>query len=172
MSKLTIANLLNADNLATAIKSIKTRGAKLDQDIQIAACSAIKNHSEHFSTNLVNDLIAALPKGSRVNALREFINTFSGCSYDEVTKLFVNDKSKTADIEGAMDVKWTEFKPEPAYHALKFDAEIKKLLDKAVKAMNDTNPENVAKNDINIEHVIALGKVIGVDIVVPESVEG
>ena len=164
MKTLTIATLLNSDDTVKSIASIKKLGAKLDDLIQLTACSAIQNHAIHFSTNLINDLIAAMPKGSRVNALREFITQYSGCSYDEATKLFVNDKSKTANVEGAMGVMWTEFKPEPTYHAMNLQAEIKKLLDKAVKAMNDSNPEHKAKNEIDVNQVIALGAVIGLQL--------
>lgn len=101
-----------------AIASIQTRGKRLDKDIQIAALSAMQHHAEHGDTMLINRLIAALPVGSRVNALRTYIETFGGVRYCADAKAMVHVKGKVFDIEGAMNVMWNVFKPESAYTSI------------------------------------------------------
>lgn len=114
-----------------AIKSIQTRGKKLDRDIWVAAVSAIAHHSEHGDYDRINMLIDAMPKGSRVNALREFFTVYSGCDYDSEAKCFKHTKGKAADVDGAMEKSWTEFKPEPGYTPFDAMKEIEKMLKRA-----------------------------------------
>lgn len=171
MKTLTIKNLLDSNSLKKAINSIKSRGKKLDSDIQLAVCSAIQNHAEHYSTTLTNQLVEAMPKGSRVNALREFIETFSGMSYSQEEKCFVNDKSKKADIKGAMGSVWTDFKPEPQFKGFDLEASIKKLLDQAVKMAGDENPEHQSKIKLDLEQLQQLGDVVGMEISIAKEAE-
>jgi hypothetical protein len=103
--------------LVTFIGSIETRGSRLDKDIQRAALSVINHHANigKGDVTLINRLVSAMPNGSRVNALRDFIQTFSGASYDDETKLFVHTKGKKANLAKATEVMWTEFSPEKGY---------------------------------------------------------
>lgn len=123
--------LTNKADIDKAIKSIQTRGKKLDADIWVAAVSAMAHHAEHGDVTLVNNLVSAMPKGARVNALREFILCFGKVTYDEQNKVFAHDKEGNFDLEGAMETSWTEFKPEPAY--VPFDA--LKAMAKLVKSV-------------------------------------
>lgn len=107
--------IVGATAINKAIDSIATRGAKLDKDIQLAALSVIKHHADHGDFTLTNRLVDNMPKGSRVNALREFIERFSGMAFDKETKQFVHVKGKKADLQGASEVMWTSFKPEAGY---------------------------------------------------------
>lgn len=164
MKTLTLANLLSGNDLVKAIKSISTRGAKLDNDIQIAACSAIQNHSLHFSTNMINDLMKAMPKGMRVNALIAFIEKYSGCSWNEESKEFDNNPEKVADLESAMLDHWTEHKPEPTFHAFDLDKVLLQAIDKAIKAKNDPDAKHQQANKIDMDRLIALGQLMGVKV--------
>lgn len=101
-----------------AIASIATRGKKLDNDIQIAALSAMQHHSECGDVTLINRLVSAMPLGSRVNALREYIETFGAVAFDPDSKVFIHAKGKKARITDAMAVTWTAFKPEHDYQPL------------------------------------------------------
>jgi hypothetical protein len=101
-----------------AIGSIQTRGAKLDRDIQIAALSTMQHSSLHNDPSLLNALIAAMHKGSRVNALREYVESFGNVVFDADSKLMIYKKGKKFDLEGASDVMWTAFKPEQDYQAI------------------------------------------------------
>lgn len=112
--------LTSKTDIVKAIASIQTRGKKLDNDIWVAAVSAMAHHAEHGDVTLVNTLVDAMPKGSRVNALREFILAFGKVTYDEQNKVFAHDKEGTFDLEGAQEKSWVEFKPESEYKP--FDA--------------------------------------------------
>lgn len=102
--------------ISEAIDSIARRGKSLDRDIQVAALSAMQHHSEHGDVTLINRLVVSMPKGSRVNALRTFIETFGAVVYDK--NKFVHSKSKTFRLDDAMQVLWTDFKPETAYQPI------------------------------------------------------
>lgn len=112
------ALISGAANIKTAIDSIERRGKKYDRDVQIAALSAMQHHIEHGDVTLINRLVAAMPKGSRVNALRAFIETFGAVRFDTESKLFLNVKGGTFRIDDAMAVMWTEFKPEAEYQPI------------------------------------------------------
>jgi hypothetical protein len=100
--------------IGVAIASITNRGKKLDKDIQIAALSAMAHHVGAGSgdTTLINRLVTAMPKGSRVNALRDFISVFGAVEYNQDTKVFDHKKGAKFDLEGAMAIMWTEYSPE------------------------------------------------------------
>lgn len=102
--------LVGTDAINAAIKSIANRGKLLDRDIQIAALSAMQHHVEHGDVTLINRLIENMPKGSRVNALRQYIEWFGAVAYDADTKKFVHVKGKTFDINAASEKMWTVFK--------------------------------------------------------------
>lgn len=127
--------------IEAAITSINTRGKILDKAIQVAALSCMAHHSEHGDTTLLNSLVKNMPKGSRVNALREFIQTYPGVTYDEDTEVFSHVKGAAKfDLEVMSETMWTEFKPEKAY--IPFDAAaaitaIIKKIDKADVAKGD-----------------------------------
>jgi hypothetical protein len=104
--------------IKAAIDSIARRGKKLDRDIQVAALSAMQHHVEHGDVTLINRLVDSMPKGSRVNALRAFIETFGAVRYDTESKNFLHIKGATFRLDDAMQIMWSEFKPEAAYQPI------------------------------------------------------
>lgn len=132
--------ITDSAKLDKAILSIAGRGKKLDNDIWIAAVSAINHHAEHGDTSKINNLVAAMPKGARVNALRDFIQCFGAVDYDTAQKIFVHVKGASADVAGAMETSWTEFKPEAEYKPFDALAAITAMAKKAKDA-------DVAKGD-------------------------
>lgn len=104
--------------IKSAIDSIARRGKKLDRDIQVAALSAMQHHVEHGDVTLINRLVDSMPKGSRVNALRAFIETFGAVRFDAESKKFVHVKGATFRLDDAMQIMWSEFKPETAYQPI------------------------------------------------------
>jgi hypothetical protein len=118
MTNTAFALISGAANIKAAIDSIERRGKKYDHDVQIAALSAMQHHAEHGDVTLINRLVAAMPKGSRVNALREFIETFGAVRFDAESKTFLHTKGKECRLDAAMQIMWHEFKPEPAYQPI------------------------------------------------------
>ena len=119
--------LYNKSELDKAIKSIATRGKRLDRDIQQAAVSVIHHVQQHGDVTVANSLVAAMPKGSRGNALKAYLESFGRMSWNG-KEGFVFAKSKTTDMEGATAVMWTEFKPEPEYKPLDVQSTVTNLL--------------------------------------------
>lgn len=129
--------------ISKAITSIATRGKKLDNDIWIAGCSCINHLELHGDVTLLNRLVAAMPKGSRVNALREWIESFAKVRYNTETKEFDYDKSKVNLLDDAMATSWVEFKPEPAYQAMDFDVELAKVIKKALSRVKSDKGDKI-----------------------------
>lgn len=123
--------------LVTAIESIRTRGKKLDNDIWIAAVSVIGHVGEHGDVTLARTLVDAMPKGSRVNALLAFMETFGKLTFNTDTKELDYDKTKTTELESAQETSWVEFKPEVPYQGLDLNKAILALIKKAVERSED-----------------------------------
>lgn len=77
--------------LNTLIKSIGTRSKTLDRDIHIAGLSALWHGFEHKSTGYAEELLKAMGKSSRKNALRAWLLDM-GC-------FMVKDDGKTLGID-------------------------------------------------------------------------
>lgn len=147
--------------LKAAFESITKRGAKLDDDIWIAAVSAMSHHNTHGDVTIINELVSAMPKGSRVNALREFIEAHGKVSYDTDNKIFLHDKQGNFDLEGATAQSWTEYKPEAPYQPIDALALIKKL---AVKIQNaDANKGDKVTNK-QARAVLQLATDLGIEL--------
>lgn len=129
-----------------AIKSIQSRGSKLQKDIHVCAVSCLNHIEKHGDITLLNRLVAALPGGWRVNAIKAWSEEFGKVNWDNTQKAFTYDKSKKSNIEGAIAVSPEEFKPEAEYKPLDLAEAIKALLKKAqerVGSENDNVPEEL-----------------------------
>lgn len=107
--------ITNKTKLLAAFKDIQARGKQLDHDIWVAAVSAMAHHAKHGDVTIINQLVEAMPKGSRVNALREYILAFGKVTFNEDDQVFMHDKNGNFDREGAQEKSWTEYKAEQPY---------------------------------------------------------
>lgn len=128
--------------IRASIKDITVTGAALDALIQQTGVDILEHYEAHHNTSaidLFNEMIAGMPKGARINALREWFNTFGAVVYNEKTKLFVADKRPEAknDIEGAKAKEWTEMKPEAPYKPMDLTKAVAALIAKAKKVADD-----------------------------------
>ena len=134
--------------LAKAIKSIAVRGQKLDHDIHVAGTSCLQHIAEHSNTTLLNDLVAALPKGARKQAFVEWALAYGSvrtldranpADADRIAKgqVFALDRSKQFDLDGAIENAWFNFKPEAdlltAFDVYKAVSQLVKRVTKATK---------------------------------------
>ena len=69
--------IVESKPLAKLVSSIAERGAKLDSDIHLAACSVLAHTAAHRNKTLIGNLVEALPKSARRKAL---IARFGGLS--------------------------------------------------------------------------------------------
>ena len=135
--------------LAKAIKSIATRGQKLDHDIHVAGTSCLQHIANHSDTTLLNDLVNALPKGARKHAFVEWALAYGNVSLldksldgdqDKIAKgqVFKLDRSKTFDLDGAIANAWYNFKPEPdLLTAFDVNKAVAQLVKRVTKASRD-----------------------------------
>ena len=129
-----------------AIKSIQSRGSKLQKDIHVCAVSCLNHIEKHGDITLLNRLVAALPAGWRANAIKAWAEEFGKVNWDNTQKAFTFDKAKKSNIEGAIAVSPEEFKPEAEYKPLDLAEAIKALIKKAqerVGSENDNMPEEL-----------------------------
>lgn len=123
-----------AAEIKKAVASIANRGAKLDADIHRAGVSVLSHASEHGDTTLADALVQAMPKGGRKLALVEWmlahgqVALLDNKTAKETGRVFQLDRTRTLNIEGAIETSWVEFKKEAAVHTA-FDAQ------KAVQAV-------------------------------------
>jgi hypothetical protein len=120
-----------AADIKKAIASIANRGAKLDGDIHKAGVSVLAHASEHGDSTLADALVNAMPKGGRKLALVEWM-----LAHGQLAKLdpkadkeaiaagriFKLDRTRTLNLEGAIETSWVEFKKEAPVHTA-FDAQ-------------------------------------------------
>ena len=123
----------NVELIKKQIKSIKGRGKQLDKDIQAAAVNIAEHVKVHHETSLINSLVDAMPKGSRVNALRTWFESCAKCIYDAEEKVFIPSRDDAPELPDGYPI-WTDFKPEPEFKPFDLNKKIEDLLKQARKA--------------------------------------
>lgn len=127
-----------------AIASIAGRGKKLDEDIHKAGVACLAHASEHGDTSLLDSLVAAMPRGSRKLALVEWALAYGQVvvldkkTAKDTGRTFGLDRTKTLDLEQAIENPWMDFRAEPD-PATAFDAQaaVVAVLRKLGKARQD-----------------------------------
>jgi hypothetical protein len=146
--------------LLAAFKSIHTRGKKLDDDIWVAAVSAMAHHAKHGDVTIINQLVEAMPKGSRVNALREFIMAHGKVGFDADNQIFTHDKEGVFDLDGAQEKSWTEYKPDPDYKPVDALALVKAL----AKKISAERKEGDKVTDTQATAILKMASELGVSV--------
>ena len=141
-----------------AIASIGRRGAKLDDDIQLAGLSVLAHTAEHGDTGVMDRLVNAMPKSARKLALVEWMLAYGRArkldtnDKDEAKaikegRVFKFDKERKLDLAGAQEKLWHKFKPEaPVHTAFDAQAAVKSVLARlAAASKNGLTVENKAQ---------------------------
>jgi len=109
--------------ISSAIVSIGTRGAKLDNSIWQASASAVSHAQQYGDCGYIGRLLSAMPKGSRVTKLISWIQAYApiGLTQNAKTKAykaFVDSEAEEAiggrekwDIETLIANPWYDYKP-------------------------------------------------------------
>lgn len=164
MSAIKFATNMDHKAIVLAIASIKTRGAKLDNDIQLTGLSILAHIQQHREVSLFGQLYDAMPKGSRKNALLKWAVAFGAISVNmdkDTCKaqpfLFNKERADSeagSNLQGATDKPWFTFKPEATPRdAFNLEATIKalqELLAKQVKA------GTISKTDRRVQVLMAV----------------
>lgn len=137
---------MNKEQIVSAINSIQKNGKKLDNDIQKAALSIVQHVNQFHEVSLVNRLIEAMPKGSRVNALREWMMKHAKVTFNEAEQVFEPSREEPKNFDLALAEHWTSCKPEPKFRPINLQEEVNKLVKRAMTAANS---ENASKHNIS-----------------------
>lgn len=146
----TTKKMMTKDEIVNSIKSIETRGKKMDADIQRTAVSILAHIEAHKEVSLFNKLYNALPKGARKSALTGWGLAFgkleANAGDDKKEAPFKYSRDKITDLAGAIGNPWYNFAPEKAPDEL-FDVRkaLAALLNRAGKAQNVNDADLLAK---------------------------
>ena len=147
--------LLDDKQLATAINSVKTSGARFDALVQSAAANCIAQSVLHNNATPANDLFHAMPKGSRRDSLAAYFEKFGNLGYLKADKkiVYYNAKLEKADWTPAYSLEvmafpWTSgTKAADPKSTWDIEEEAQKFIDRMVKiAANSVN--TVAHRDL------------------------
>lgn len=150
--------LLTVSDTGKLISQIKTAGGKLDGMIDTAArCAAIHGHT-HNDISLCEQLLLAMPHGSRINALRQWMIEYAPVGFIENKPVFSraykpteeDQRSKAiANVETAPQ--WLTYKPEPAFRPFDFTEALAGLVKRAEAALKDEAHKD--QNKINADQL-------------------
>lgn len=140
---------------------IKTTGERFQQRVQLHALAilwrAVQTGDIRPMAARANAMIAAMPEGARLNALRAWVERnlkLTYCEDGEAKGTFIQGTLKLRDLDFNAAVggkKWWEEKPEAPYKPFDLDAELTRLVKVATKRMqsakpgDNVDPEHVAK---------------------------
>ena len=166
----------NKADIVNAIAEVSVTGLKLDKMIWVAAASVVAHIEQHNDVTLANDLVEAMPKGSRVNALIAYFDAVSKANYDVAEKTFKFKKSKSTKQEIAQTKSWVEYKPEQPYGGMDLRGTMIKMIVAADKALSSGNAEHKAKDKINakdLADIKLLAATMGIELPkAPETFKG
>lgn len=75
------ALIVGAKPIAEATETLKKRGADLQHDTHVLACSILAHVSKHSNVNVLTNFLEAVPDMVRVNALKTWFETFGQLTY-------------------------------------------------------------------------------------------
>lgn len=108
------ALIVGAKPIAEKTAEIKSRGADLQQDVHILACSVLAHVGKHSNINVLTDFLAAVPDMVRVNALKTWFETFGQVSFSALKEgdkpSWRIDRTKKVRLGDAMVKPFWKFK--------------------------------------------------------------
>lgn len=151
------------------LDTIKTSGAKLEQQVHQAAVSALYHAGEHGDVTGMKRLIDVLPGFARRNALIAWAIAFGKFAPSEDGKSVDYAKHATTDLEKGEATPFWEFKPEAPFKPFDLQAELAKLVARAEKASKDERNSLDSDDLIAVRQLAANAKPAVVKEVVPAN---
>lgn len=109
--------LIPMDKLAAAIAANSKAHAKVDQQWQVLALSAVAVFAENGNVHYVNSVYKSLGKGARHAAMTAWLIAFGGVKANEGENKdetpFIKAKDKLVDLAKAEENPWFTMKPSP-----------------------------------------------------------
>lgn len=151
---------MDIKQLNSKIKLIRTNGAKLDNLIQEAALGCIEHAAAHGDVRPANQLWAAMPNGSRRNALGMYLATYGAIRVntgkDKEQSRFKFKKDFETDVAAAKAVMWYSFKPErDLSEEFNLSGKLQGLLKAYNKALSDGQAIKASPDEIKVLESLA-----------------
>lgn len=140
-------------SLNKIINSAISSATTMKNKVQLAVVAIIKHTHDNGDYTGFDKLVTGLGNGVNVNALVEYICTFTGLVVDEENKCFtgkVDKKFILAQFPTAKAKMWYDFKPQNPWVGFDLNAELDKLTKKAVKAQERKAKANEADKDAEV----------------------
>lgn len=155
MTTINRTNLIRETAQLTAFfGEVKATGKKLDNDIQLALCSAVVHLHTHGTIVIANNAIESLSKGMRSNAARDFMMEFGPVNWNDKKKAFVFAAKKrvenfeeTEKFEEMLATMWLTFRPEPEYKPFDAAAQLASLIKRAERHLADPKEKDLVSQE-------------------------
>lgn len=133
-----MSNTRQAAEIAKDIASWQKRGVKWTKDGQALGLEILAHIEAHGDVTLADKMVLGMPKGTKRNALVEWMLAFGKLKLRETSstsQVFHLDRGRNTDLDGAKKKPWYEFSPEPPLVTV-FDAQAATIaaIDKLLKA--------------------------------------
>lgn len=145
----------NAADVRKQIVSIGNRAKKLDTDIHVVGVSCMAHADKHGDVTLMQELINAMGRSQRKNAMIAWACAFGKFAPDEKGKNVIFNKTMTTDIEGAIGSSPWDFKPEQPFEAWDMDKALAQFMATASKKAED------GRNKVDPAKLEQLAKLVG-----------
>jgi hypothetical protein len=162
--------LITGKKIQEMIDSIGKRGKQLDHDVQRTACSIVQHVNQYHEVSLANNLIGALGKGMRANALRDWFDTHLKATFNEEKQVFEQAPKGTAlsDMPSVVAAKaWYDHKIEKGFIPTDHSKVVAQLIKKMQADLALTDPEKVKVVKATPEAVRVLmdaAKLLGIEV--------
>lgn len=162
-----VTKAISGSELGKAIKSIATRGKKMDADINAASIQSLLQINDHNNCDYAGKLVKALPASTRKGDMVAYLCEHAPLvpQYKGKSRVFVGfkinkeDNAQKMNITGAEEKpfsEWVKEKPDPASFTLdKAQAQLKSLLKRSADKLppHDLNALLDAMHSAHIEDV-------------------
>jgi len=128
--------ITEADALTKEAGLIVSSGKRMDKRVQTYLCSEIAHIEEHRNPTRLNKFFSEMKgNGMRVNAMHAFIQTYANVKFDDESKKYNVCKVRNngnEELEKALATSWTTFKPEPKVKDFSLQAQVHRIIKKAL----------------------------------------
>jgi hypothetical protein len=138
----TMQLLVGEKAITEALVSINRRGATLQADIHVAACSVLKHIGEHSDVRLIGALLAAMPDMSRKNAVRDWFVKFGPVTFEQDKAVF--DRTGKVKLGDAMAMPFWKLVPEKPYQPIDMAKFIPQMVKKLERDTLETKVDHTA----------------------------
>ncbi|WP_316196621.1 hypothetical protein [Bradyrhizobium sp. SZCCHNS3053] len=133
------------------LDSVKSRGASLQRDCHIAACSVLAHVGKHSDVRLITRFLESLPDMTRKNAVKAWFENFGPVTFGEQGAVSFNG-AKAVQLSAAMGKPFWAFKPEVDYVPM----DVAKSIDSLIKKLERDSKETQRDHSAMVAKLLAM----------------